>query len=150
MCFICQIGCSLALLGRSWLLLGALGALLAALGPLFGVLGPLLASVGRSCAALGRSWSALGGLLGCPWGALGALLRRLPGSLAPGRPGPREARNGPAAGSGGSRLRRPKTHGTAARELGQRGGGKDFGSQAAPPTLARGYQDLKILDPRHE
>ena len=106
---------SLVFLGRSWLLLGALVPLLGALGLLLGALGELL----------GPSWDALG--------------------EAPGRPGLREAGNGPGEGSGGFRLRRPKTNGTRATGEPQ----SILGIQAAPPTPARGYQDLKILDPRH-
>ena len=136
----------------NWLLLGTLGRSWGALCRSRAALWRSWAALGFSWALLHRSWALLvcsGALFGCSWGALGALLGcSWAGSLAPGRPGPREAGNGPAEGSGGFRLRRLKTNGTGATEL-SRGGGKDFGIQAAPPTLARGYQDLKILDPRH-
>ena len=91
-----------------------------------------------SWAALGRSWP----LLGRSWAALGALLAaRLAGCqtycLASWLPGGRiqapEAQNA-----------RDCSHRACVR-----GGGKDFGSGAAPLTAARSYQDLKILDPRH-
>ena len=67
------------------------------------------------------------------------------------RSGPREAGNGPAGGSGGSRLRRRETHGIAATELsrGRDGGARTLDPRLPPLTLARGYQDLKILDPGH-
>ena len=42
------------------------------------------------------------------------------------RSGPREARNGPAEGSGGSKLRRLETHWTAAPELFGEGGARIF------------------------
>ena len=135
-------------------LLAALGALLAALGPLLGSLGRSWAAVGLLLGTLGPLLRALGvhlgracPLLGRPWGALGAVW--ILGWLALGRREtlPREDPEHPGLGS----QKRAQTHThTLTFRKGGGGGAKDFGSGAAPLTLARGYQDLKILDPRHK
>ena len=146
----------------NWLLFGALGPLLASLGRSWGALGRSWAALWCSWAALGFCWALLRcswALLVCSWGALGVPLGCSWGALAeaPWLPGSRAARPQGSQKRSRGRIRRiqapeaENVHAHAHKQLFLRGGGrgKDFGSQAAPLTLARGYQDLKILDPRH-
>ena len=155
------LGPLLASLGRSWAALGrllaafwrswgALGSSWAAFGLSWPLLGCCWAALGHSWAALARSWGALGTLLS----ALGAPLGRSWDALAPWLAGPWKAGNAPAGGSGAPRAREPETRANTHThaEISEGGGDADFGSEAAPLTPARGYQDLKILkilDPRH-
>ena len=108
-----SLGRSWAALGLSWLLLGRSGALL----------GRSWALLAHSCPLLGRTWA----LLGHSWGTLGSSVPRGPETIL---------REDPAdPGFAG-----PKRRLCACMAFwGKRGrGGKDFRSQAAPPTLACG------------